>query len=213
MKDYNKKLLKGSWYNNEIEYHFEDKAVSFRFLKSKDNYKGFYNLNYNNVKLTYRRNQDETFLTWEAVIEKLDNENLVFIDISNEIGRREFFLRKLEVNNEIVIHYSKIENNLSVLAFISILLFVIVILTDKWIFGDSTFELIIGSVFFPSIIYLRKTYKKIVWVKTTIDDLYKLLKDIIGNNTVQVMFVIGVGLIFLGAIIIPMIQMIIMFFS
>lgn len=86
-------------------------------------------------------------------------------------------------------------------------------ITDKWIFGNEILKVVSGLAFFPSIVYLRETYKKIAWVRETIDDLHKLLKDIVGNRTVQAIFFIGILLIFLGAIIIPIIQMIIMLFS
>lgn len=197
MKDYNKELLIGTWRNEDLEYTFANNSVSFHFLKSQDLYKGFYELSYNNLRLTYTRNESDSYLHWEAVIEKLDSKSLVFIDISNEIGRREIFRKKEEIKNSNVSDYSKTETRLSILAFVIILLFFISILTDKYIFGDKTLELIIGFAFFPAIVYIRNAYKKIDWVKKALDDLLKLIKDIVRNDTVQAIFLISIILIFL----------------
>lgn len=213
MRTNNKKYLKGTWCNYELEYTFDDKSVSFQFLNSKDTYSGFYNLSYNNLKLTYKRYDTEPYLKWEAVIERLDNEKLVLIDISNEIGRREVFTKKVEIKSEISKNYTKSENSLSVVSFVLIILFVFSLISDVWIFGYSVLEQILGFAIIPSIFYLRDSYKKIPWVKETIDDFYKLLKDIVTNGSVQKLFVMSIFLFFALGIIVPIIQLIIIWFN
>ena len=91
----NKSLIQGTWFSDELEYTFSESKVSFQF-KDRGAYKGSFIISNNIISLEYTRVSFEVVLNWQAKIESINENELVLIDNSNEIGKREFFKKKIE---------------------------------------------------------------------------------------------------------------------
>ncbi|AND64493.1 hypothetical protein AX766_08745 [Flavobacterium covae] len=91
-------LIQGTWYNDELEYKFNQFNVSFQFRNGND-YKGNFTIINNTIYLDYKRFENGKNLKWYATIEKINENELVLIDNSNQIGRKEIFKSKINNNN------------------------------------------------------------------------------------------------------------------
>ncbi|WP_428224532.1 hypothetical protein [Flavobacterium sp.] len=100
-------LIQGTWYNDELEYTFNQSNVSFQF-KNGNHYKGNFTIVNNTIYLEYKRFSSEKSLQWHATIENINENELVLIDNSNQVGRKEIFKSK---KNSSVFSENKTSNN------------------------------------------------------------------------------------------------------
>lgn len=88
--DYN--LLIGTWQSDDIDYIFEQN-FSLTIIWKKKNVKsrGFFKLSANTISFQYGISQK---LSWSGKIQKINCTNLEIVDVSNEIGKVDFFIKK-----------------------------------------------------------------------------------------------------------------------
>ncbi len=135
----NMNLIQGTWFNDELEYTFNETKVSFQFIISGNTYKGDFAIKCNKISLEYNRVGFEHILKWEAFIESVNENELVLIDISNQTGIKEVFIRKTE---KTAFEGQTIEEN--EIRFIKEL-FLVILLAGLIIF--STITIIVGTFF------------------------------------------------------------------
>lgn len=204
MKDYNRKFIEGVWFNDEVEYTFKGNSVVFQDLKRNEEYTGVYRLEYNRLELIYEHESNPHLYSWEAVIERIDDGTLIYVDLSNQIGRREEFRKRAVPIVEEKIEYTRGESYLSILSFLVIAVCILAVITDVRILNNTIIDAIITITILPSVFYIRRSYRKIDWVKEVCDDLFKLFKDIVGNGAVQKALILAV----LSGILLSMIYLI-----